>query len=58
MVVLVMFNKMLGLDLTIRLLLSIWDEILKAKSFPFVPIYTLNVRNGPSVRVGTNVPCI
>ena len=58
MVVLVMFNKMLGLDLTIRLLLSIWDEILKAKSFHLYPFLTLNVRNGPSVRVGTNVPCI
>ena len=39
-------------------MLSIRAGILKPQSFNLCPFLTLSVRNGPSVSLGSNVPCI
>jgi len=56
-VVLVMFNKILVIVFIIDFF-WIWAGIQKTHSFNLCPFLTLNVRNGPSVSFGTNVPCI
>ena len=55
MVVLVSRSMLnVGYNFYYRVLLTIWAGILKTQSFHLCP--TLSVRNGPSVRFGTNVP--